>query len=72
MFSLSTKNTRKNGMERTHLQVACLFQTHQSAYTLFHLAGSLIGEGQCQNIPRLICMTRQQIGDFVGQHTRLT
>ena len=44
---------------------------YQSAYTVFHFSGCLVGKGQRQNIPRLISML-QQIGNLIGQHTRLT
>ena len=66
------ENARKHRVERTHLQIAGIVSTHQSAYTLFHLACCLIGECERQDVPRIHMMMRQQISYLIRQHTRLT
>ena len=69
MLSLSTQYSGKDRVERAHLQIAGLLLPNQSTNTLLHLASGLIGKGQRQDVPRLIGMISQQIGNLIGQHT---
>ena len=71
MLRLRTQDARKDGVERTHPQVARLFRTYPAGDTLFHLARGLVGESQREYIPRLISFL-QQVSNLIRQHARFS
>ena len=66
-----SQDVRKDAVERSHVQIACLFHAYQRSDALFHLVGSLIGECEGKDIPWFQVGVAQQIGYLVGQYTRL-
>ena len=70
-LALDAQDTAKNAVERAHPELGCLFGTHLAADTLLHLARSLVGKGEGQDVPWQIAML-QQVGNLVGEHTRLS
>ena len=51
-----SQNTCKDGVECAHLQTLSPLLPHKASNTLFHLTSSLVGKGQCQDVPRLIAL----------------
>ena len=64
------QDSQEYGVEGSHIQIACHIHTHQTADTLLHLTGSLVGEGKRQDSPRLVALA-DKIRYLVCQHTRL-
>ena len=64
------QDAEEDAMERTHPEVFCPTFTHQSANALLHFAGSLVREGQCQDVPGIQALF-QQVGYLVSQHPGL-
>ncbi|MPN22941.1 hypothetical protein SDC9_170326 [bioreactor metagenome] len=58
-------------MEGGDHQPTRLFTTQRLRHALFHLARSLIGKGHGRNMACLIPTFTDQMGDFVGDNTRL-
>ena len=57
-------------MERSHPEAAGTLIAHLPCNARFHLVSGLVGEGQCQDVPRLHALP-QEMSDFVGEHTCL-
>ena len=55
-LSFRSENTCKDRVERTHLQALSPLLPHKPTDTFFHLASSLVGKGQRQDVPRLIAL----------------
>ena len=67
---LGAENTREDGMESTHPQIACPL-SYLTADTLLHLSGGLVRKGQRQDVPRVIPLVHE-MGNLVGKYTSLS
>ena len=68
LVCLTAQDVGEHRVECSHIEPACLVQPHDFAYAVLHLGCSLVGKGQCQDVPwgkpRL-----HQICNLVCQHT---
>ena len=71
VLGLSPQDAGKHRVEGAHLQPGGTVLPHQAPYAFLHLAGSLVGKRQRQDIPRCHAPL-QQVGNLIGQHTRLS
>ena len=68
---LAAQDTCEDAVESAHLQIAGTLVAHQSGDALLHLASRLVGEGQGEDIPRCQIVLLQQIGNLIGEDSRL-
>ena len=67
---LDAQNLGEDGVERSHIELTGCFIANNLAYAVFHLAGSLVGEGKGKDSPWLHALL-QEISYLVSQHARL-
>ena len=67
---LVTQYAAEDAVEGAHPQLGCGLLSHLCGNARLHLTGSLVGKGECQNLPGLVTLC-QQIGYLKGQHARL-
>ena len=71
LFRLHPEYARKDGMERTHPQIAGSVDAHLTRNALLHFPCRLVCKSQGKNRPRLITVV-QQISNLVSQYARLS
>ena len=70
MFALPTQDARKDGVKRSGPKIARSLCSHNLRNAVVHLTCRLVGESQCQDVPRHHSLL-QKIGYLVSKHTRL-
>ncbi len=68
--AVATQHARAECVEGAHGHAAAL-RTDQGEDALAHLGGGLVGEGHRQDLPRLHALHPHEVGDAMGQDTRL-
>ena len=71
MLRLGTQDAGEDAVEGAHVEMLSQVVAHQFSDTLLHLAGRLVGKGECHDAPGLHTLL-QQIGNLISKHTRLS
>ena len=69
--AFGTQDARKNAVERAAPKSARTTRTYDLRDAFVHFARGFVGESQRQYLPRIVVML-EQIGDFEGEHARLS